>query len=423
MKRAARRDRCSSSRCSALWQVAVMSGALVAGAAALAVGRRASTSARRARATARSLEAIGVTLRRLLLGYAIGVVLGLPLGLAHERARRFVEDTLGVAGARAADAAERLLGAAGAALVRADARARCCSSSSWARSGRWSSRPTPARARSRRSTRAPRAPWAPTASTHWTRVILPASLPFLVSGMKQGWAFAWRSLMAAEIYVTILTGFGLGHLLHYGRELHAMDQVIGIMLVIVADRPAGRQAAVLAVGAVPAPALGNERPNKMNAAKCFRCFQEVTAYTAISLPPAQPSDASSAGAAARDGQRASAAAGPGGGLTGHRFCFDNCCSRDERMDIATSRRMAYRGALRAHAADMLGGSSLNRGRCRTARAPGRVACAIRQPAGTPTQAASARSFSMAKPCALAIRSTRRTRLFTPVASAPMRSTS
>ena len=30
-----------------------------------------------------------------------------------------------------------------------------------------------------------------------------------------------------------LTGFGLGHLLHYGRELHAMDQVIGVMLVIV----------------------------------------------------------------------------------------------------------------------------------------------------------------------------------------------
>jgi NitT/TauT family transport system permease protein len=67
----------------------------------------------------------------------------------------------------------------------------------------------------------------------WIYVILPASLPHLISGMKQGWAFAWRSLMAAEIYVTILTGFGLGHLLHYGRELNAMDQVIGIMLVIV----------------------------------------------------------------------------------------------------------------------------------------------------------------------------------------------
>ena len=64
-------------------------------------------------------------------------------------------------------------------------------------------------------------------------VTMPASLPFIISGMKQGWAFAWRSLMAAEIYVTILTGFGLGHLLHYGRELHEMDQVLGIMLVIV----------------------------------------------------------------------------------------------------------------------------------------------------------------------------------------------
>jgi NitT/TauT family transport system permease protein len=67
----------------------------------------------------------------------------------------------------------------------------------------------------------------------WFKVILPAALPFIVSGMKQGWAFAWRSLMAAEIFVTILTGFGLGQLLHYGRELSAMDQVIGIMFVIV----------------------------------------------------------------------------------------------------------------------------------------------------------------------------------------------
>jgi NitT/TauT family transport system permease protein len=67
----------------------------------------------------------------------------------------------------------------------------------------------------------------------WSMVIFPASLPFIVSGMKQGWAFAWRSLMAAEIFVTIVTGFGLGHLLHYGRELNAMEQVIGVMIVIV----------------------------------------------------------------------------------------------------------------------------------------------------------------------------------------------
>ena len=65
------------------------------------------------------------------------------------------------------------------------------------------------------------------------RVTLPAALPAIVAGMKQGWAFAWRSLMAAEIFVTIVTGFGLGHLLHYGRDLHAMDQVLGVMLVVV----------------------------------------------------------------------------------------------------------------------------------------------------------------------------------------------
>lgn len=67
----------------------------------------------------------------------------------------------------------------------------------------------------------------------WTHVILPAAFPHILSGMKQGWAFAWRSLMAAEIYITILTGFGLGHLLHWSRELHAMDAVLAIMLIII----------------------------------------------------------------------------------------------------------------------------------------------------------------------------------------------
>ncbi|OLA85289.1 MAG: ABC transporter permease [Verrucomicrobia bacterium CAG:312_58_20] len=68
----------------------------------------------------------------------------------------------------------------------------------------------------------------------WLHVIAPAALPSIIGGMKQGWAFAWRSLMAAEIYVTILTGFGLGQLLHYGRELMRMDQVIGVMCVVIA---------------------------------------------------------------------------------------------------------------------------------------------------------------------------------------------
>lgn len=93
----------------------------------------------------------------------------------------------------------------------------------------------------------------------WINVVLPASPPFIVGGVKQGCAFAWRSLMAAEIYVTMLTltGFGLGNLLYCGRELHAVDRVI------VSDahhRPhpaAGRENPVLAVGTLSPPALGN----------------------------------------------------------------------------------------------------------------------------------------------------------------------
>ena len=67
----------------------------------------------------------------------------------------------------------------------------------------------------------------------WAGVILPAALPQMLGGAKLGWAFAWRSLMAAEIYVVIIDQFGLGQLLHFGRELNAMDQVLGVMLIIV----------------------------------------------------------------------------------------------------------------------------------------------------------------------------------------------
>jgi NitT/TauT family transport system permease protein len=62
-------------------------------------------------------------------------------------------------------------------------------------------------------------------------VILPAALPSIVTGMKLGWSFAWRSLMAGELlYVSL----GLGHLLMMGRELNDMSQVIAVMLVIIA---------------------------------------------------------------------------------------------------------------------------------------------------------------------------------------------
>ncbi|MDR0528240.1 MAG: ABC transporter permease subunit [Zoogloeaceae bacterium] len=67
----------------------------------------------------------------------------------------------------------------------------------------------------------------------WAGVVLPAALPQILAGAKLGWAFAWRSLMAAEIYVVVMDRFGLGQVLHFGRELNAMEQVLGVMLVIV----------------------------------------------------------------------------------------------------------------------------------------------------------------------------------------------
>lgn len=67
-----------------------------------------------------------------------------------------------------------------------------------------------------------------------TRIILPAALPGYVAGLKQGWAFSWRSLMAAEIIATGGTlGFGLGALLDQGRQFSSMATVIAAILLIL----------------------------------------------------------------------------------------------------------------------------------------------------------------------------------------------
>jgi NitT/TauT family transport system permease protein len=61
-------------------------------------------------------------------------------------------------------------------------------------------------------------------------VLLPASLPYIVNGLKQGWAFAWRSLISGEM---IFVSLGLGQLLMMGRDLNDMSQVIAVMILIV----------------------------------------------------------------------------------------------------------------------------------------------------------------------------------------------
>jgi NitT/TauT family transport system permease protein len=65
----------------------------------------------------------------------------------------------------------------------------------------------------------------------YTRVIFPAALPTLLTGMRVGWSFAWRSLMAAEM---LFMNLGLGQLLGMGRELADAAQVVAVILVILA---------------------------------------------------------------------------------------------------------------------------------------------------------------------------------------------
>lgn len=62
-------------------------------------------------------------------------------------------------------------------------------------------------------------------------VLAPAALPAIISGLKLGWSFAWRSLMAAELLV--VAAGGLGVLLQNGREMNDMGRVMAVMLVIV----------------------------------------------------------------------------------------------------------------------------------------------------------------------------------------------
>ena len=62
-------------------------------------------------------------------------------------------------------------------------------------------------------------------------VLLPAALPGILTGLKLGWSFAWRALMAGEL---LFVSGGLGQLLTLGRDLLDVAQVMAVMLAIVA---------------------------------------------------------------------------------------------------------------------------------------------------------------------------------------------
>jgi sulfonate transport system permease protein len=67
----------------------------------------------------------------------------------------------------------------------------------------------------------------------YRHLILPASLPAFVAGLKQGWAFAWRSLIAGELLVTIANQPSIGVLLSTYQSQADMESATAIIIVIL----------------------------------------------------------------------------------------------------------------------------------------------------------------------------------------------
>jgi NitT/TauT family transport system permease protein len=63
-------------------------------------------------------------------------------------------------------------------------------------------------------------------------VLLPASLPAMTSSLRQGFAFAWRSLLGAEL-ILVVQNHGIGFLLETGRNFSDVAQVVAVMIVMV----------------------------------------------------------------------------------------------------------------------------------------------------------------------------------------------
>ena len=67
----------------------------------------------------------------------------------------------------------------------------------------------------------------------YQRIVLPAALPSFVGGLKQGWAFAWRSLMAGELLVIIAQQPSIGERLAFAREFADAEGLLSMMIIIL----------------------------------------------------------------------------------------------------------------------------------------------------------------------------------------------
>lgn len=174
------------------------------------------------------LDAAAVSLRRVLVGYGISLAIGVPLGILLARSA-WLADTIGslVAGAQALPSicwlplALLWFGLNDRAILFVVVVGSFVSITVAVQDGVMNLPPSYVRA----------ARTLGTSKFHiYTRILLPASLPSVLTGAKLGWAYAWRALMSGEL---LFVSLGLGHMLMMGRELADMSQVLSVMLVIV----------------------------------------------------------------------------------------------------------------------------------------------------------------------------------------------
>lgn len=67
--------------------------------------------------------------------------------------------------------------------------------------------------------------------TLYKEVIFPAAIPVIVVGVKQGWAFAWRGLIAGEMIASSMNG--LGEILTHGKKYNDINEIVAVMVVII----------------------------------------------------------------------------------------------------------------------------------------------------------------------------------------------
>jgi NitT/TauT family transport system permease protein len=175
------------------------------------------------------IEGAVVSLLRLLIGYGISLVIGVALGALIAR-NKVLQDTLGslVIGLQALPSVCWLplailwLGLNEKAIIFVVIMGSLFSIVLGVESGVKNTPPI--------FVKAARNLGANGLALYW-QVILPSAFPTILAGLKQGWAFAWRSLMAAELLYFTLS---LGNLLQTGRDLNDAAQVMAVMALIIA---------------------------------------------------------------------------------------------------------------------------------------------------------------------------------------------